>query len=82
MPEQICHEIALFYEFRRPKMVKIYQKQSFSIKSQFLPGRFRSDPPAAARPAARPPAAAADRGLGRRGMDLVKFGLAEAGLNR
>ena len=32
------------------------------------------------RPADRPPAAAADRGLGRRGMDLDNFGQAEAGL--
>ena len=57
-------------------------KQCFSIKSKFLPGRFRSEPPAAAHPVARAaahPPAAADRGLGRRGMDLVKFGRAEAG---
>ena len=52
------------------------------MKKQFLPGRFRSEPPAAARPAAGLPAAAADSGLGRRGMDLVKFGQAKAGLIR
>ena len=76
LPEQICHEIALFYEFRHhstifrteissrihfwglegPKMFKIVQKHSFSIKSQFLPGRPRFKPPAHLPP---PP----DRGL-------------------
>ena len=63
-------------------MVKNGLNLRFSIKSTFLPGRFRSEPAAATRPADQPPAAAADRGLGRLGMDLVKFGEAEAGLIR
>ena len=63
-------------------MAKNGLQQRFSIKKQILPGRFRSELPAAARLAAGPSAAAANRGLGRRGMDLVKFGQAEAGLIR
>ena len=52
------------------------------MKGKFLLGRFRSELPAAAHLAARLPAAAADRGLRRLGMDLVKFGQAEAGVIR
>ena len=76
LPEQICHEIALIYEFRHhltifrteissrihfwglegPKMIKIDQKQRFSIKVNFC--QVVSDPN---RPPARPPPP--DRGL-------------------
>ena len=35
-----------FWSLEGPKMAKIDQKHRFSIKNQFLPGRFRSEPPA------------------------------------
>ena len=62
---------------RRSRNGQKLPKTHFLIKKHFLLGRYRSEPPAT-----RPSAAAADRGLGRRGMDLVKFGQAEAGLIR